>query len=266
MNTRLALFYFSFLLLGIFPHWAAAQSAAPGAPLIKLEALREHPHNPEHFTQGLFFYGGYLYESTGLYGKSLLAGKTPQSGETVRQTRLGPGYFGEGATLARGRIYMLTWREHTAFIFNSDSLELEGWFTYGGEGWGLTYDGRRLIRSDGTNTLHFHGLDGKPQGTLDVYDAGKPVSSLNELEWIPDQRLILANVWRTERIAAIDPADGRVVFWLDISGLAPRHLRGSAEHVPNGIALAPDGKTLWLTGKLWPAVYVVAWPPEALPR
>ena len=263
MNTRLALLFF-LILLFVAPIRAGAQFVTPGAPLIKLEALRSYPHNPEHFTQGLFFYGDDLYESTGLYGKSLLTRKDPQSGETLAQTSLDAGYFGEGATLAEGRIYLLTWREHIALIFNPDSLQLEGWFTYGGEGWGLTYDGERLIRSDGTKTLYFHGLDGTPQGTLDVYDAGVPVANLNELEWLPEQRLILANVWHVNRIAAIDPVSGRVVFWLDISGLVPQDLRGSAEHVPNGIALAPDGKTLWLTGKLWPAIYVVAWPPEAL--
>lgn len=265
MNACLMLLcFFISLFASAIP--VSAQAVVPGAPLIKLEALHSYPHNPEHFTQGMFFYGGYLYESTGLYGKSLLASQTPQSGEIVRQVRLGPEYFGEGATLAAGRIYMLTWRENIAFIFNPDSLEVEGWFTYGGEGWGLTYDGERLIRSDGTNTLYFHGLDGQLQGTLDVYDAGEPVNSLNELEWIPEQKLILANVWHTERIAAIDPDDGQVVFWLDLSNLVPQDLRDSAEHVPNGIALAPDGKTLWLTGKLWPVIYVVAWPPVALAK
>ena len=243
---------------------AAPLAQALEAPVLRLEPLREHPHNPEHFTQGLFFHAAALYESTGLYGKSRLARKDPQTGQTLAQTELGAGYFGEGATLAGGRIYVLTWQEHTAFVFNPDDFKLEGWFTYSGEGWGLTYDGRRLIRSDGSDTLYFHNLDGTPQGSLAVRDNGKPVARLNELEWIPGQNLILANIWRTERIAAIDATSGEVTFWLDLAALVPPDLRGDPQSVPNGIALAPDGRSLWLTGKLWPVIYEVAWPPAAM--
>lgn len=240
---------------------AAPLAQAGEVPVIRLTPLHAHPHNPEHFTQGLFFYAGDLYESTGLYGKSLLARKDSQTGQTLAQVDLGAAYFGEGAVLAGGRIYVLTWREHTAFVFNPDNLKLEGWFTYPGEGWGLTYDGRRLIRSDGSDTLYFHGLDGTPQGSLAVREAGRPVTRLNELEWIPGQNLILANIWGAERIAAIDAASGEVAFWLDLADLVPANLRGDGQYVANGIALAPDGKTLWLTGKLWPVMYEVIWPP-----
>ena len=262
MNTRLLLLFLS--LLFVTPITARAQLLAPGAPLVKLEALRSHPHNPEHFTQGLFFHGDDLYESFGLYGESGVARKDPQTGRTLRQIEFSARYFGEGATMAGGGIYVLTWQEHIAFVFNPDSLEIVGWFTYDGEGWGLTYDGRRLIRSDGSNTLYFYDLAGQLQGTLDVYDGDQPVARLNELEWLPEQKLILANVWRTERIAAIDPESGRVVLWLDLADLVPEDLRGDIDNVPNGIAIAPDGKTLWLTGKCWPVIHEVAWPPQAL--
>lgn len=249
------------MLAGLLP--AASQPVqAREAPVIRLEALYSRAHNPEHFTQGLFFHGDYLYESTGLYGQSLLARIDPQTGRTLAQVELGGAYFGEGAVLAEGHIYVLTWQERTAFVFNPDSLKLEGWFAYSGEGWGLTYDGRRLIRSDGTNTLYFHGLDGKPQGTLAVYDHGEPVHNLNELEWVPEQNLILANIWGEGRIAAIDAGSGKVSFWLDMADLVPPDLRGDGQYVPNGLALAPDGKTLWLTGKLWPVIFAVAWPPK----
>ncbi len=240
---------------------AAPLAQAQEAPVIRLAPLRDHPHNPGHFTQGLFFHAGDLYESTGLYGKSLLARKDPKTGQILAQVELGAAYFGEGAVLAGGRIYVLTWREHTAFVFNPDSLKLEGWFTYSGEGWGLTYDGLRLIRSDGSDTLYFHSLDGTPQGKLAVREAGRPVTRLNELEWVPGQNLILANIWGTERIAAIDAASGAIAFWLDLTDLVPPNLRGDGQAVANGIALDPDGKTLWLTGKFWPVIYEVAWPP-----
>ena len=242
------------------PAGAKGQPPPAPAPLIKVTALRSHAHNPDHFTQGLFFHQGYLYESTGLYGKSLLARKDPQTGQTLLQTELEDTYFGEGATLAGGRIYLLTWREHTALVFNPATLKPEGWFTYPGEGWGLTYDGQRLIRSDGSHMLYFHSLDGKAQGSLAVSDAGRPVTNLNELEWIPDQKLILANIWHAERIAAINPASGQVAFWLDISALA-QEMHKNNDRVPNGIALDPSGKTLWLTGKCWPLIYEITWPP-----
>ena len=263
MNNRviLILLLCGVMLAGLLP--AASPSAqAREAPVFRLESLRSYAHNPAYFTQGLFFHGDYLYESTGLYGQSLLARIDPQTGQTLAQADLGAGYFGEGSTLAGGRIYVLTWRERTAFVFNPNNLKLEGWFTYSGEGWGLTYDGRRLIRSDGSNILYFHSLDGRPQGTLAVHDNGAPVSKLNELEWIPDQNLILANIWGEERIAAIDAASGEVDFWLDMADLTPPDLRGDGQSVPNGIALAPDGKTLWLTGKCWPVIHEVAWPPK----
>ncbi len=240
---------------------AVTTLAAPPAPVIKVSALRSHPHNSSHFTQGLFFHNGKLYESVGRYGESLLAVKDPQSGKSLKEARLGQAFFGEGSTVAAGHIYMLTWREQTAFIFNPDTLVVEGWFNYPGEGWGLTYDGRRLIRSDGSDTLYFHGLNGEGLGSLKVRDGNEPVRYLNELEWIPAQNLILANIWTTPLIVAIDPESGKVRFKLDISALVPPELRGSAEAVPNGIALAPDGKTLWLTGKLWPVIYEAAWPP-----
>jgi glutaminyl-peptide cyclotransferase len=143
-------------------------------------------------------------------------------------------------------------------------LQVEDSFTYDGEGWGLTYNGEHLIRSDGSNTLYFHDLDGKLQDTLEVYDAGNPIRNLNELEWLPEQGLILANIWGAERIAAIEPTSGQVILWLGMSDLVPQNLRGNLQKIPNGIALAPDGKTLWLTGKLWPVIHVVAWPPEEL--
>ena len=240
---------------------AGAALAAPPAPVIKVSALRSHPHSSAHFTQGLFFYNGNLYESTGLYGESILAMEDPQSGRSIKVAAFGAAFFGEGSTAAAGRIYMLTWRENMAVIFNPDTLVAEGSFYYPGEGWGLTYDGRRLIRSDGSDTLYFHGLNGEALGSLKVRDGDEPVRYLNELEWIPGQNLILANIWTTPLIVAIDPESGKVRFKLDISALVPPELRGSAEAVPNGIALAPDGKTLWLTGKLWPVIYEAAWPP-----
>lgn len=235
---------------------------AETVPVYKLQVAAEYPHNCVHFTQGLFFRQGLLYESVGLYGRSALHVKNPLDGRILRSCRLDERYFGEGAAEAWGRIYLLTWREETGFILDPDQLTIEGRFSYRGQGWGLTFDGWRLIRSNGGPFLFFHGPDGELQGLVLVAASGRPVYNLNELEWLPREKLVLANIWRANRVAAIDPYSGRVVFWLDLaafnpfaSGLAPE------DAVANGLALDPEGDFLWLTGKLWPKMYKVVWPP-----
>ena len=229
-------------------------------PLVKAQVLKELPHNIKHFTQGLFFHQGKLYESAGRYGHSSIAIKDPQSGRSLLEKPLEPQFFGEGATLAGDSVYLLTWRENLGFVLDQKTLTEKGRFLYQGEGWGLTFDGERLIRSNGSDTLYFHALDGKPIGTLKVHEAGRPVTGLNELEWIPAQRLILANIWGIPEIAAIGIDDGRILFRLDLTNLVPEEFKDSELYVLNGIALAPDGNSLWVTGKCWPVMYVLDWP------
>lgn len=262
-----------------------AEFAAAAAPVLLPRVLDTFPHNPGHFTQGLAFHRDLLIESSGLYGASLLAVKDPVSGEILREKRLPASVFAEGCAVAGEYIVLLSWREETAFILASGTLEEKARFFYPGEGWGLAYDGERLIRSDGTDTLYFHAppdtrdAHGDALGSLAVRDGETAVTRLNELEWCPEEGLLLANIWLETRIAAIDPDTGQVRFWLDIadlvpgpvselaSELAPQVVGGRMvtpdEMTANGLALAPDGKSLWLTGKCWPRMFRIAWPPEA---
>lgn len=253
-----------FLLAG--PVWAGPAAGQgqttpqAGAPVIKAVPVAALPHNPEHFTQGLFFYQGHLYESTGLYGQSVVAIKDPVSGASRLEKRLNPRLFGEGAAVANGQIYVLTWREQVGLILDPETLRETGRFQYQGQGWGLTWDGTRLIRSDGGSWLYYHDLDGRSLGRLQVREAERPVEGLNELEWIDGEKLILANIFMSDRIAAIAADSGQVLFWLDLADIKPAGLSRPGEDVTNGIALGPDGRTLWVTGKRWPVIYVLAWP------
>ncbi len=252
------------LLLGVFllsgPAWAQDFSA----PVFKIEPRETRAHSQDHFTQGLFFHRGTLYESTGLYGKSRLLRFEPTTESIQAETALPEEYFGEGAVAVNDQVYWLTWREHTAFRLDADSLQKTGHFTYAGEGWGLTFDGQSLLRSDGSAQLHFHDLEGAQLDSLTVRDGNRPVRGLNELEYIPGNKIVLANVWPTAYIAVINLRNGAVLAWLDGRSLVPDRSQYPAADVFNGIALTPDGKSLWLTGKCWPHLYIIDWPPPDL--
>ena len=178
----------------------------------------------------------------------------------LAESRLAPSYFGEGVAVAGDRIFQLTWRSGLGFIYDRETLKKNGEFTYRGEGWGLAFDGSRLIMSDGTATLRL--LDPRTlaeTGRLPVTEGGAPVMNLNELEWAGGE--ILANVWQTELIARIDPKTGHVTGWLNLS-----RLRGAAggdwtrAETANGIAWDPEERRLFVTGKLWPRVFEVKLP------
>lgn len=246
----------------------------PAAPVLSLSLKNARPHDESTYTQGLFFNGGHLYESAGLYGQSALSKWLFDRGRpAVRQLRreLPPKFFAEGADAANGEIYLLTWREQTGFVLDPDTLLVKRQFSYVGEGWGLAWDGQRLWRSDGSARLYPHQAgDFAPAGAaLTISDEGREIAHLNELEWDPRSGLMLANVYGEDLVAAIDLTDGQVRFWLD--GRPLRALARSAglkdtgnpmDTVLNGLAL--DGNSLWLTGKYWPRLYQVNWPPPEM--
>ncbi|MDL2227074.1 glutaminyl-peptide cyclotransferase [Deltaproteobacteria bacterium OttesenSCG-928-M10] len=270
MKTKTAaIFFLAVLTLWGFP----AQGGA--APLLPLELTEARPHDQGHYTQGLFFYRGRLFESAGRYGLSRLAkydfakGRPP---ELIKKYDLPEQYFAEGAAVAADEIYLLTWREETGFVLDPATLMLKRKFSYEGEGWGLAWDGVRLWRSDGSSRLFPH-LPGEfaPAGpALTVRDGDREIDRLNELEWDPATGLMLANVYGRDLVAAIDLENGQVRFWLDarpLRGLAEKAgLAGTGQPydvVLNGLAL--DGDGLWLTGKLWPRLYRATWPPAEAP-
>jgi glutaminyl-peptide cyclotransferase len=223
----------------------------------RVEVVAEYPHDPEAFTQGLVFSNGTLYEGTGLYGESSVREVVLETGEVVRQLDLAPRYFGEGLTVVGDRLVQLTWQDRVGFVYDLDTFELIDEFAYDTEGWGLTYDGARLIMSDGTATLRF--LDPttfEVVGQVVVVDSRGPVRSLNELEFIDGH--VWANIWFAERIVIVDPETGWVVGEVDASGLlAPGERPADMNGVLNGIAWDEADARLVVTGKLWPKLFEI---------
>ena len=197
MRLRLARFLPALLLL------VAASSASAQTPVYGYSVVRQFPHDTSAFTQGLILENGSLFEGTGLYGSSSLRDVDLVSGAVNRRLNLDGAYFGEGITVFQGKLFQLTWREHTGFIYDPATFALLGQWTYASEGWGLTHDAQHLIMSDGTNRIRF--LDPVSLTTvrsIDVYDQGSPVTRINELEYINGE--IFANIWQTDLIARID--------------------------------------------------------------
>ncbi len=225
------------------------------------EVVRQYPHDPGAFTQGLEFVDGVLYEGTGLEGHSSLRKVDLGTGRVLQRVALPPELFGEGIAVVNSRILQLTWRSGVGFIYDRTALRQIGTFHYAGEGWGLTHSGRELVMSDGTAELRF--LDPTTlaeRRRLPVSDAGVAINALNELEWVDGE--IFANVWQTDWIARISPMSGRVVGWIDLTGLLPIAARAGAD-VLNGIAYDERDKRLFVTGKLWPRLFEIRLKPVA---
>ncbi len=218
--------------------------------------VRKIPHDPRAYTQGLLYYDGWLYESTGLYGESSLRRLDPADG-TVRQLRpLPTEVFGEGLALVGERLIQLTWRAGRAFVFDRESFTPHGEFGYNTEGWGLTHDGRELIMSDGSARLYFRDPDTfRLLRTVTVTEAGRPVARLNELEFIDGE--IWANIYLTSDIVRIDPSTGAVLERLDFSDLPLPEDRHGNEDVLNGIAYDAEGDRLFITGKRYAYLYQI---------
>ena len=226
----------------------------PQPPVLPVEVVAQYPHATDAFTQGLLFADGTLYESTGHYGQSRLRQVNLESGEVLQEVPLNRRYFAEGIAAVGDEIYLLTWKEGTAFVFDKATLAEKRRIDYQGEGWGLTYDGRHLIQSDGTATLQFRDpASFDVVRTLNVTAGGQPLHYLNELEYIDGQ--IYANVWYADHIARIDPQTGEVTSWLDLSALKPP--TADREAVLNGIAYDQASGRIFATGKLWPHLYEI---------
>lgn len=228
-----------------------------GAPIQSYKVLRYFPHNSEAFTQGLVFDEGVLYESTGGEGKSNLRRVDLEDGTVLDSLPLPDKDFGEGLTVWKDRLIQLTWRSNVGYVYDKRDLRKIREFHYEGEGWGLTHDGRYLIMSGGSSTLRF--LDPETfevARTLLVRDHGRPVSDLNELEYVKGE--VYANVWQSDRIARISPKTGEVLGWIDLKGLlenAPP--KPSQPNVLNGIAWDAARGRLFVTGKLWPWLFQI---------
>lgn len=209
---------------------------------------KSYVHNATSFTQGLEFSDGVLYESTGQKGTSMIAKVKLESGVIENKIGLDGNYFGEGITILGNKIYQLTWQEQKCFVYDKKSMQIQSDFSYTGEGWGICNDGKSLIMSNGTEIITFRNPDNfQIERTIEVYDQGGPIIRLNELEYIDGK--IYANVWQSDAIVVIDPANGKVLSIIDCSAVAAAG-RGSGE-VLNGIAYNPANKKIYLTGKNW---------------
>lgn len=244
-------------IVSIYPGVAPGHVPATDAvPVYTYEIVNIYPHDKNAFTQGLVFADNILYEGTGRYGSSTLRMVELETGAIVKKHSLPAQFFGEGITIFGHTIIQLTWRSRTGFVYDKESFELLQQFSYPTEGWGITHDGNRLIMSDGTATLHV--LDGKTfkiLGHIEVHDNHGPVYRLNELEYIRGE--IYANVWPTDRIAAIDPQTGRVVKWIDLTGLSGPRAPNSQQCL-NGIAYDAKQGRLFVTGKLWSKLFEIS--------
>jgi glutaminyl-peptide cyclotransferase len=267
------------------PQAAVLETKAAGS-VYGYEVVREYPHDAGAFTQGLIYLEGFLYESTGITGRSTLRKVRLETGEVLQQRAVNRGDYGEGLTEWRGRLLQLTPRRrgsepiwhvrkfledinrhfgnNIGVTYDISTLEPRSTFKYPGEGWGLTHDDRRLIMGDGSSKLRF--LDPETfeeSGRLEVFDGNEPVEHLNELEFVDDK--IYANVHLQDRIAIIHPDSGQVAGWIDLSGLKSRMpplpekpLRPAL----NGIAYDAAGRRLFVTGKLWPKVFEIRLTPQ----
>ncbi len=233
-----------------------SSEADGGSPVYRFEVVHAYPHDPRAFTQGLFYLNGVLYEGTGLNGQSSIRKVRPETGEVLQKRDLSENYFGEGIVNWKDRLFELTYTTEIGFIYDLNTFEPKGEFHYKGEGWGLTQDGKRLIMSDGTAQLRFWNPENLQEtGRITVTADGQPVDQLNELEWVKGE--IYANIWQTDRIARINPSNGKVVGWIDCTGLLGQADRTGGEDVLNGIAYDAQGNRLFVTGKRWPKLFEI---------
>jgi glutaminyl-peptide cyclotransferase len=234
-------------------------TAVRGADTYRI--VHSYPHDPNAFTQGLVFVDGHLYESTGLNGKSSLRMVDVETGRVMQEQPVDSKYFAEGLAAWGSTLVQLTWESHVGLVYDRFSFRMLRTFPLAGEGWGLTEDGKSLIVSDGTATLRF--LDPgtfREVRSVTVKDHGKPVTEINELEYVRGE--IYANIWHADRIARIASGSGKVMGWLDLRGLLPEKDHSSAEAVLNGIAYDAGHNRLFVTGKLWPKLFEIEITPE----
>ena len=236
---------------------------AATAPVGGYTVVKAYPHDTHAFTEGLFYRDGFIFESTGLKGRSFIRKWNLETGVSEQERIVDSRYFGEGIVDWKDRLYELTWTDETGIIYDINSFERIGEFSYPGEGWALTRDDKRIMMSDGTSFIRFLDPDTlKETGRIEVTDHGVPVRNLNELEWVKGE--LLANVWQTTRIARIDIKTGNVVGWIELAGLLKEAgVTGTQDDVLNGIAYDAVGDRLFVTGKLWPKLFEIKLTPAS---
>ncbi len=220
-----------------------------------------YAHDRAAFTQGLVWHQGHLFESTGGYGRSTLRRVGLEEGRVLQRADLPPTLFGEGLARVNDRLIQLTWREGVAAVWDMERFEILEELFYGGEGWGLCFDGQHLVMSDGTDTLFFRDPATLiEERRIQVTQAGRALHRINELECVDGE--VWANVWTTDTIVRIDPESGRVNAVVDATGLLGSSDR-RVSNVLNGIAFRQEQGTFLITGKNWPKLFEVRFVPES---
>lgn len=238
-------------------------TAVTNRQTLPVEVLDSQPHDPAAYTQGLLWYEGHLYESTGQYGESSVRRVDPESGEVLSSRSLSADLFGEGLARVEDRLIQLTWNEGTALVWDRETLREVNRLSYEGPGWGLCYNGQHLVMSNGTSLLTFRDPETFAiERQVEVVLRDGAVGRLNELECVEDW--VYANVYTTDWIVKIEPLSGRVASLIDASGLLSPEERVGTD-VLNGIAYDPEEQVFYLTGKLWPRLFIVRFHGDGAP-
>ena len=231
------------------------QSSSPILQSLRVEILREFSHDTSAYTQGLLWRDGWLYESTGQPGESTLRRVDPRNGAVMQMIDIPAVFFGEGLALVEERLFMLTYRAERGFVYDVETFDTLSTFRYRGEGWGLCYDGRRLLMSNGSDKLVFRDpATFEETGSIRVTMRGQPRTQLNELECVDD--VVYANIYQDDYLVIIDPSSGRVTHQIDASGLLTNQ-EALGTDVLNGVAYDPQADTFYITGKYWPKMFEV---------
>ena len=234
----------------------AAAICGAAMPVYSYKVVATYPHSSTSYTEGFFYSNGLFYEGTGLKGHSQVLVYEPKTGTVKQSVDLPPQFFGEGIVDWGSNLYEWTWQTHVGFVRDRATLKVLRQFTYSGEGWGMTRTDRELVTSDGSSTLIFRDpVSFKETRRIVVKDAGTEINQLNELELVKNE--IYANVWHSDRIARISPKDGRILGWIDLTGILSPMFKLDNEAVLNGIAYDAQHDRLFVTGKQWPSIFEI---------
>lgn len=236
---------------------------ADSAPEIyTYKIINTYPHDKNAYTQGLEYYNGYLYEGTGQKGESSIRKVELKTGKIVQQKKLDDQYFGEGITIFNNKIYQLTWQSGVGLVYNLETFEKEREFKYtkSREGWGLTHNGEKLIKTDGTERIWFLNPDTLiEENYIEAYTNKQKVEKLNELEYINGK--IYANRWQLNSILIINPTSGKIEGVANLNSLkdliSKEQTLQESDDVLNGIAYDKENDRLFVTGKHWSKLYEI---------
>ena len=249
----------------MFRLFLCASLLSAATPEYTYKVIHVYPHDRTSFTEGLEYRGGYLYESTGLEGHSVVRKMKVETGEVVQEIKLAPHLFGEGFTILNQQMVQLTYKTQLGFVYDLATLKQRRTFIYEGEGWSLTNDGRQIYMDDGSSKIRvWDGTTLAEKRRFTVHDDNGPIEQVNELEWVAGE--IYANVWQTDQMLRISPVDGRVLGRVNLAGLLTAADRQAQVDVLNGIAYDAVGKRLFVTGKWWPKLFEIQIVPRNLAR